>query len=204
VVIGEQGEILLVNRQVEQLFGYGRDELVGQPVEVLIPEAARDAHRSHRGRYGRLRSSIFALNTTSLTSSLRAKVLDVCADERHALGSDASVRFAGPVDTVDDSVGEDLFSMLREALSNVARHAHARSVQVTVEARDGQRLRVEDDGIGPPAEGDRRHGGRGLGNMAARADQLGGEFTLERGTPGGTLLTWTVPLEPRALTLEPR
>src|SRR5579863_8871441 len=53
VVVGEHGEIVLVNRQVEELFGYARDDLVGQQVEVLIPGAARDAHRSHRDRYGR-------------------------------------------------------------------------------------------------------------------------------------------------------
>src|SRR3974390_2074923 len=51
VVVDDRGEILLVNRQVEELFGYGREELVGTPVEVLIPDEARPAHRAHRTRY---------------------------------------------------------------------------------------------------------------------------------------------------------
>jgi PAS domain S-box-containing protein len=315
LVVGDQGEILLVNRQVEELFGYTRGELLGQPVEVLIPEGARPAHLAHRARYradpttrpmgaglqlrglrkdgtefpveislspfatehgprvvaavrditdrlamegreqraqqevalledrqriardlhdrviqrlfaaglgieairGRvedplvadrlqqivgdldgtiteLRSSIFALNATSASTSLRAKVIAVCTDERQALGFDAAVRFAGPVDTVDDVLGDHLLAVLREALSNVARHARAKSVQVTVDARDGLELRVEDDGVGPPTTGGSRAGGRGLRNMAARADKLGGEFFLEVASPAGTSLLWRVPV----------
>ena len=47
----EQGRILLVNRQVEVLFGYRREDLVGQPVEVLLPERLRQAHGAHRTRF---------------------------------------------------------------------------------------------------------------------------------------------------------
>ncbi|HSN99252.1 MAG TPA: PAS domain S-box protein [Candidatus Nanopelagicales bacterium] len=45
------GTIVLTNRQAEELFGYPRDSLVGQPVDLLLPEAAREAHRTHRARY---------------------------------------------------------------------------------------------------------------------------------------------------------
>jgi PAS domain S-box-containing protein len=51
VGIGSDGLILLANAQVEVLFGYARDELVGQPVEVLVPERFRDRHGSHRAGY---------------------------------------------------------------------------------------------------------------------------------------------------------
>ena len=44
VMIDQQGIITLVNRQAEAMFGYQRDELLGQPVEVLMPEAFRRAH----------------------------------------------------------------------------------------------------------------------------------------------------------------
>jgi len=51
VCVDGQGQILLVNGQAERLFGYGRDELGGQPVEVLVPEVMRDVHRGYRSKY---------------------------------------------------------------------------------------------------------------------------------------------------------
>jgi len=48
VIVGHDGRIALVNAQTEQLFGYARDELVGQPVEVLVPTSMRAAHAAHR------------------------------------------------------------------------------------------------------------------------------------------------------------
>jgi PAS domain S-box-containing protein len=52
MVIAEQGgTIVLVNVAAEGLFGYGRDELIGAPVEVLIPERFRGTHPEHRRRY---------------------------------------------------------------------------------------------------------------------------------------------------------
>ncbi|HKW63440.1 MAG TPA: PAS domain S-box protein [Candidatus Acidoferrum sp.] len=51
VVAGEDGRIVLVNTQTEKLFGYGRNELLGQPVEVLIPERFWAGHRDHRTKY---------------------------------------------------------------------------------------------------------------------------------------------------------
>ena len=51
VCVDRSGRIALVNAQAERLFGYQRDELAGQPVEILVPEMARQAHRAHRDRY---------------------------------------------------------------------------------------------------------------------------------------------------------
>jgi diguanylate cyclase (GGDEF)-like protein/PAS domain S-box-containing protein len=48
VIVGPDGRIVLVNRQTEQLFGWEREELIGQPVEVLVPVASRERHREHR------------------------------------------------------------------------------------------------------------------------------------------------------------
>ncbi len=51
VGIGSDGLIVLVNAQVEALFGYAREELLGRPVELLVPERFHDAHSSHRAGY---------------------------------------------------------------------------------------------------------------------------------------------------------
>jgi PAS domain S-box-containing protein len=51
VAVDQAGMIRLVNRQTEQLFGYGRHELVDRPLELLIPEPFRGAHPGHRARY---------------------------------------------------------------------------------------------------------------------------------------------------------
>jgi PAS domain S-box-containing protein len=53
VIVGQDGAIVLANRQVEALFGYAGTELIGQPIEVLIPERFRRAHPSHRAGFFR-------------------------------------------------------------------------------------------------------------------------------------------------------
>jgi protein-histidine pros-kinase len=51
VIVGSDGRIVLVNRQAELLFGYERDDLLGQPVEVLVPHRFRRRHGDHRTSY---------------------------------------------------------------------------------------------------------------------------------------------------------
>jgi PAS domain S-box-containing protein len=51
VGVTPDGTIALANAQAERLFGYTRRELIGQPVEILVPEDARDIHPGHRRRY---------------------------------------------------------------------------------------------------------------------------------------------------------
>lgn len=51
VIVNQQGEILLVNAQMERLFGYRREEILGQPVEILIPERFHGPHAGQRNAY---------------------------------------------------------------------------------------------------------------------------------------------------------
>jgi signal transduction histidine kinase len=141
-----------------------------------------------------IRTSIFQLRqvTRSEQSGVRARVLDVVSELTPALGFEPAVRFSGVFeDVLPDAVVEDLLAVLREALSNVARHARARSTTVTATTTPGRlTLQVNDDGagIGPTT---RRSG---LANLARRAEHHGGTLTVAPNTPTGTQLTWTVPL----------
>jgi len=124
--------------------------------------------------------------------SLRGEILRICSDATHAIGFEPSCRIVGPIDSsVPSDVAEHLLLTLREALSNVARHAAAMHVDVAVTAREGWvTVQVDDDGVGIAAV---RHGS-GLANMAERAELGGGTFAVERRESGGTTLVWSVPL----------
>ena len=139
-----------------------------------------------------IRSSIFQLRPRA-SVGLRGQVLDLVSQLTPTLGHDPEVRFTGPVDVLSDSslVG-DVVAVVREALTNVAKHAHASSSSVHVKAIDGvMTLVVEDDGEGLGST----LRSSGLSNLARRADHRGGEMELTSGADGsGTLLTWRVPL----------
>lgn len=51
VIASPDGRIVLLNKQAEQIFGYQRQDLLGQPIEVLVPERLRDKHVGHRVRF---------------------------------------------------------------------------------------------------------------------------------------------------------
>ena len=95
--------------------------------------------------------------------------------------------------SIPPDMADDVVAVVREGLSNAARHAHASNVTVMV-AVDGPLLRVEviDDGAGLPA---RLHRRSGLDNLAERARRHDGTFTTESGNGGGTTLSWQVPLD---------
>ncbi|MEW6470898.1 MAG: GAF domain-containing sensor histidine kinase [Actinomycetota bacterium] len=141
-----------------------------------------------------IRTVIFGLETASARASgLRERVLTLAGEARGALGFAPEVTFDGVIDTVvPDQVGRELLATLREALSNVARHAAASKAGVSVAAGDEVVLRVRDDGRGLPP--DRPGGGLGLRNMASRAERLGGRFSIRSEPGGGTVVEWAVPL----------
>ncbi|MEA2826535.1 MAG: hypothetical protein QOG43_974 [Actinomycetota bacterium] len=147
-----------------------------------------------------IRSAIFKLESSRASSArgMRERVLALGRDAAGALGFEPRCFFDGPVDSaVDDELADELLATLREALTNVARHARATSVHVEVVVGEHVVLRVIDDGIGPPApDASRGRGhGHGLRNMAVRATRRGGTFDLGAG-PGataGSVVRWQVP-----------
>ena len=140
-----------------------------------------------------IRTAIFGLEQSRVSEhGLRDRVLSLVREAAGPLGFEPRILFDGPIDTaVDDRVAAEVLATLREALSNVARHAQATSVEVELRIGEGLCLRVIDDGVGPPDEGTPR--GKGLGNMAARAAALGGTMQIRAAAPRGTELVWQVP-----------
>ena len=81
-------------------------------------------------------------------------------------------------------------AVVREAVSNVVRHSAARSATVSVTVDDDLTISVTDDGVGI-SEGITRSG---LANLAARANECGGQFSIAPRPGGGTRLVWSAPL----------
>lgn len=145
-----------------------------------------------------IRSAIFGLESAQRdVDGVRRRILDLVAEWTDVLGFEPTVLFDGQVDSVtSEAMAAEMLATLREALSNVVRHAHAGRVDIVVEADiggDGQLvLRITDDGVGPPPADQPR--GHGLDNMAARATARGGSFAIAPCSPRGTEVTWRVPV----------
>ncbi|MGE3836196.1 MAG: GAF domain-containing protein [Acidimicrobiia bacterium] len=141
-----------------------------------------------------IRTAIFGLEATRPgVVSLRSEVLAITREATRGLGFEPQVLFSGPIDSeVGDAVGADICATLREALSNVARHAEATKVDVELRAEGSAiTLTVVDNGVGPPVDAVPR--GNGLHNMERRALVRDGGFELAAGAGGGTCLRWWVP-----------
>ncbi len=140
-----------------------------------------------------IRSSIFTLEARAEdVIGLRTRVLEVVGEATATLGFEPSVRFDGPVDTLaSNEITENVVATLREALSNIARHAHATASSVTVSAADEIVLIIDDNGVG--AEKFEREGGHGVVNLNERARMLGGSASIEKVEPSGTRVEWRVP-----------
>lgn len=147
-----------------------------------------------------IRSAIFELkdHAGAQRGGVRAALLGIATQLSASLGFEPEVRFSGPVDTVvDDGLAADVVAVVREALSNVARHAGAGRAEVMLRATAHRvELRVTDDGVGIGAP----TRSSGLSNLADRALRRGGGFSASsrQAEEGGTVLLWSVPVEPTA------
>jgi signal transduction histidine kinase len=139
-----------------------------------------------------IRRSIFELSTPTASTDVRAELGASIAVIAPALGFTPRLRTDGPVDSVVSAeLRPHLLAVVREALSNVARHAQATSAQVLLAVGDEVVLTVSDDGRGITA-GSRESG---LRNMRERAETFGGTFQVQRGPEGGTVAVWRVPVQ---------
>lgn len=137
-----------------------------------------------------IRSAIFDLHAgPSRATGLRHR-LDKVIDQLAIPALHTTVQYTGPLSVVDTVLAKHAEAVLREAVSNAVRHANATSLAINVSVEDDVRVEVVDDGVG--ISGDITESG--LRNLRQRADDAGGEFTVENMPTGGTLLRWSAPL----------
>ncbi|MBF6129841.1 GAF domain-containing sensor histidine kinase [Nocardia brasiliensis] len=140
-----------------------------------------------------IRHSIFDLHSSTAADAptLRKKLHSIIAEMTEDSGLRTTIRLAGPVSVLAPPLSEDVEAVLREAVSNVVRHAAASTVSINLAVRDDVTIEITDDGDGLPADLSRMSG---LANLAARAEQAGGHFDIGRGADRGTTLRWSAPL----------
>jgi signal transduction histidine kinase len=141
-----------------------------------------------------VRASIFELG--SHTPGVRASALALVRELAPVVGFNIPVSFVGPLDSVvPEQVAEHLLATLREAITNIARHARASEATVALSVAGGLcRLQVTDNGRGFDHE-QASDGGLGLVNMRRRAEKLHGKLTVESIETGGTRIEWEVPTD---------
>jgi signal transduction histidine kinase len=181
---------------IQQIFGTGL--ALHTTARLSREPAVRDRILAHVDALDevvrQLRLAIFELDVSpGVMVDVRHEILAVSADAARSLGFSPALRMRGPIESLgDDPAGVQLGAVLREALSNVARHSRAAQVEISVTLDAGVlNVRVEDDGIGVAADAPR---GDGLENIFRRAERLGGSAAVGPGAAGGTALTWSVPV----------
>ena len=216
----ERGRIArdLHDLAIQQLFAAGMalESAEGDPDAALSPRASElveAAHHHVEAGIRQIRVVVRALDDPGATIPLAHRVRAEVDLARTSLGFRPGLVVAldgEPVDletdptkpgALDDVVSpgraNNVVAVVREGLSNAARHAHPRTVAVRVAVTgppDGSlTVEVEDDGVGVPASPTRASGTK---NLAVRAEQSGGSFALVRPPSGrGALLRWTATLD---------
>jgi signal transduction histidine kinase len=172
---------------------------VGLTVQVAAREAVKPQVRERLeqvvddldGTIKDVRSAIFRLHERAGPGGLREDVDSEVMGARGTLGFLPRLHTTGPLSAVSLDLGADIVAVVRESLSNVARHAGATTATVDVDVGSQVEVRVADNGKGPPPP---EQGSSGLRNLAERAEARGGEIEVGVSTLGGTLVRWSVPL----------
>ena len=168
-----------------QAVSHGLDDPAGAKLALAVDEL--DATITE------IRNAIFGLEARPADRpNLSAALLALVDEITQPTGLEPTVRIDGPLNSLlSPALGDELLAVAGEALVNVARHAEAHHVSVSVHVdTHALVLRVLDDGHGPRSK---HAGGRGLANLEARARRLGGSCQLGVSN-GSTTLEWRIPL----------
>jgi two-component system, NarL family, sensor histidine kinase DevS len=171
---------------------------VGLALQGTIPRARPtevqrrlgDSVDDLQGVIQEIRTAIFdGYGATTETTRLRQR-LDEAIAQFASSEVRTTVQFIGPLSVVDAALADHAEAVVREAVSNVIRHADATALSITVKVEDDLCIEVSDTGhgiTGPITES-------GLSNLRERAEAVGGAFTIEDAAGGGTVLRWSAPL----------
>lgn len=138
-----------------------------------------------------IRTIIFTMHSLrGIDAGFEPAVRLVLAESSRVLGHHPSLIQHGVLALVPDSVASEAIDVMRELLTNVAKHARATHSSVNVSVEDNWlTVTVTDNGVGPQSAGG---AGLGLGNLLERAERHNGRFTLVAGESGGSVATWAV------------
>lgn len=155
------------------------------------------ARETLREQIRELRRAIFALRPVNLEEQGLHQTLRRYA---HDFGEQHGLRVSAEITgglSLSPATQASVFRLLQESLNNVAKHARARAVWVSLRDLPGRvELRVRDDGQGFSGGGNPTpEGGLGLRQMRERVSALGGELTVESAAEGGTELRALLPAE---------
>ncbi len=138
-----------------------------------------------------LRSSIFSLTIMARSGDAVGAARAAVEHQGRSLTFEPVLHVHPALNELRTELVDQVVAVLREGVSNVARHAHASAARVDVTVEQGVlSVVVEDDGRGMPSSLERSSG---VTNLRQRAHQLGGEVRWEAVEPSGTRLVWCVP-----------
>jgi PAS domain S-box-containing protein len=141
-----------------------------------------------------LRSSIFSIRKNNDQMALVEAVTSLAQEARRILPCPLTVTIDPAVEPeVDANLGEDVVALIRESLTNAAKHAQPTNVALVITTHgDLLSIRISDDGIGfDPAVS---NGGNGVRNLRNRAELLGGRCNIDSSSATGTTIEFLLPL----------
>jgi len=106
------------------------------------------------------------------------------------------VRGAQPLDTISPAIAIAVFRIVQESLTNIAKHAKAKKVQIKLSSDNGLlKIEIIDDGIGLQAGWDNKEGSFGFQGMRERAMSFNGEISVANGKKSGVILRLQIPYQ---------
>jgi two-component system sensor histidine kinase UhpB len=199
------GERLRLARELHDEVGQSLTALVLQ-LEALarqappgLREQVEETREVARDTVEDVREIAYGLRPEALDDfGLRAALVTLGSSFAERTGLQLRANVAAELPPLDRDRELAIYRVAQESLTNVARHAWARSVELGLERRNGAlELRVRDDGVGvrgAALETAAGAGGSGIRGMRERALLVGGHLDVSRASPSGTEVRLTVPL----------